>query len=194
MYCQVVILSPALSFEIKGKQRNNGAFVSPTMLYSIKFVYIMREFMLAMTSKIWFVRFFSSQHYCKVITNIIFENVSQIRTKICKIRSFICKVNLNFLRSLRHFDCDTTFVVIVSFLNERLHGFNIICNGRVKTRFQIVESHWPSRFSGSGKKFVKELSVLTGNSCADALETNSVLSSSRSGIWNFEGMDPVIVQ
>ena len=43
MYCPVVLMSPALSFEIKGKQRSNGAFVSPTILYSIRSVYVMRE-------------------------------------------------------------------------------------------------------------------------------------------------------
>ena len=46
--------------------------------------------------KLWFVRSFSSQHYSKFITNIASENVFQIRTKKCKTRSFICKVNLNF--------------------------------------------------------------------------------------------------
>ena len=36
MYCPVVIMSPPLSFEIKGKHRSKGAFVSPTMLYSTR--------------------------------------------------------------------------------------------------------------------------------------------------------------
>ena len=52
-------------------------------------------------SKFWLVRSFSYQHYSKFITNITSENVAQIRTKECKSRSFICKVNLNFLRSSR---------------------------------------------------------------------------------------------
>ena len=88
-------------------------------------------------SKFWFVRCFSSQHYSKFISIVIFENVSQIRTKECTTRSFICKVNLNFLRSSRHFNFDTVFAVIVSFLNENVHGFNNIRNGRVETRFQV---------------------------------------------------------
>ena len=90
-------------------------------------------------NKFWFVRAFSSQHYTKLIIYITSENVSQIRTKKCKTRSFIWKVNLYFLRSSRHFNCDTIFGVIVSFLDESVHGCNIIRNGRVKTRFQIVE-------------------------------------------------------
>ena len=45
---------------------------------------------------VWFVRSFASQHYSKFKTNITSENLSQIRTKRCKTRSFICKVNLNF--------------------------------------------------------------------------------------------------
>ena len=89
-------------------------------------------------NKFWFVRFFSSQHYSNFITNITSEKVSQIRTKECKTRSFICKVNLNFLCSSSHFNCDTNFAVIVSFLNESVQDFKNIRNGTVKTRFQIV--------------------------------------------------------
>ena len=40
MYCPVVIMSPDFSFEIKQKQRSNGAYVSPTILYLKKSVYI----------------------------------------------------------------------------------------------------------------------------------------------------------
>ena len=90
-------------------------------------------------SKLWFVRSFSSQHYSKFITNITSRNVSQIRTEECKTGSFIFTVNLNFLRFSRHFNFDTVFAVIVSFLNENVHGFNTIRNGRVKTRFQVLE-------------------------------------------------------
>ena len=60
-------------------------------------------------SKIWFVRSISSQHYSKFITNITSKNVSQIRSKECKARFFIFKVNLNFMRSSRHFECDKSF-------------------------------------------------------------------------------------
>ena len=74
----------------------------------------------------------------QIITNITSENVTQIGTKECKIRPFFCKVNLNFLRSSRHFNCDTIFAVIVCFMNESVHGFNNVRNGRVNTRFQIV--------------------------------------------------------
>ena len=90
-------------------------------------------------SKFWFVRSFSSQHYCKFITNIIPENVSKICTKECKTRSLICKLNLNFLRSSRHFNCDTVFAAIVSFLNEIVHGFNSIRNARVEAGFQKIK-------------------------------------------------------
>ena len=93
-------------------------------------------------SNLWLVRSFSSQHYSKFITNITIENVSQVRTKACKTRSFICKVNLNYLRSSRHFNFDKVFAVIVSLLNENVHGFNNIRNGRVKTRFQVKKCWW----------------------------------------------------
>ena len=103
------------------------------------FVYHERLYALDVVSNFWFVRSFSSQHYSKFFTNITSENVSPMRTKKCKTRSFICKVNLNSLRSSRHFIFDTVFAVIVSFFNESVHGFNNIHDARVKTRFQIVE-------------------------------------------------------
>ena len=90
-------------------------------------------------SKFWFVRSFYSRHFSIFITNITSEKVSQIRTKECQTRSFICKANLKFLRSSRHFNCETVFAVIVSFFNESFLGFSNIRNGRVKTRFEIVE-------------------------------------------------------
>ena len=105
-------------------------------------VYHERVYADNVVSKFLFVRSFSSQHYSKFITNITSENVSQIPIKECKTRSFICKVNLNFLRPSRHFNFDTVFAVIVSFLNENVHGFNNIRNGRVKTRFQVIEVWW----------------------------------------------------
>ena len=89
-------------------------------------------------SKFWLVRSFPSQHYSKLITNITSENVPQIRTKECKTRSFICKEISTFC-VLRDFNLDTVFVLIVSFLNENVHGFNNIRNGRVKTKFQVIE-------------------------------------------------------
>ena len=102
-------------------------------------VYHERVYADNVVSKIWLVRSFSSQHYSEFITNITSENVSQIRTNECKTECFICKVNLNLLRFSRHFNFDTVFAVIVSFLIENVHGFSNIRNGRVKTRFQVIE-------------------------------------------------------
>ena len=100
-------------------------------------VYQERVYADNVVSKFSFVMSFSSQHYSKFFTNITSAIVSQIRTKEGKTRSFICKVNLNFVRSSRHLNFDTVFAVIVSFLNE--NGFNNIRHGRVKTRFQVKE-------------------------------------------------------
>ena len=102
-------------------------------------VYHERVYADNVVSKFWFVRSFSSQHYSKFINNITSENVSHIRTKERKTGFLICKVNLNFLRSSRHFNLDTVFAVIVSFLNENVHGFNNIRNERVKTSSQAIE-------------------------------------------------------
>ena len=43
---------------------------------------------------------------------------------------------------------------------------------------EITTSQWPSRFSSSGKQFVKQQSVLSGKSFADAIETNSIVNPS----------------
>ena len=94
-------------------------------------VYHERVYADNVVSKIWFVRAFFSQHYTELITYNTSGNVSQIRTEECKTRSFICKVNLNFLRYSSHFNCDKIFAVIVYFLNECVHGFNNIRIGRV---------------------------------------------------------------
>ena len=101
-------------------------------------VYHERVYADNVVSKLSFVRSFPSQHYFKFNTEITSESVSQIRSKECKIRPFIFKVNL-VLRSLRHFSWDTNFALIVSFLNESVHGLNNIRKGRANTRLQIVE-------------------------------------------------------
>ena len=44
MYCPVEIISPLFNSEIKGTQRNEGVFVSPTMLYSIISLYNQRMY------------------------------------------------------------------------------------------------------------------------------------------------------
>ena len=48
-YCPVILMSAALSLEIKRKLRSNGALVSPTILRSISSVYIIRECMRTMS-------------------------------------------------------------------------------------------------------------------------------------------------
>ena len=129
-------MSPDLSFELKRKQRSKGAnFI---VLNQVR-VYHERVYADNVVSKFWFVRSFSSQHNSNFITNITSEYVFQIRTKECKTGCFICKVNLNLLRFSRHFNFDTVFAVIVSSLNENVHGFDNIRNGRGKTRFQVKE-------------------------------------------------------
>ena len=119
-------MSPDFSWEIKGKQRNNGAFASPTVIYSVKSVYNLRKCMRTMSEAISGCEVFPSEQYSKVIANIASKNVIQVRTKKCKTRSFTCEVNLNFFSSSRHFGCDRIFCVIVSLMNERVHSFHKI--------------------------------------------------------------------
>ena len=131
-------MSPALSFEKKATQQWSLRVANDFVLNQVR-VYHERVYADNVVSKFWFVGSFSSQHYSKIITNVTSENVSQIPTKECKTRSFICKVYLNFLLSSRHFNCDANFAVIVSFLNESVQGINKIRNGRVNAKFQVVE-------------------------------------------------------
>ena len=144
--CLIVHVLPSSynvsSLELRNKRKATQQWsfrVANDIVLNQVCVYHERVYAYNVVSKFWFVRSFSSQHYSKFITNITSKNVSQICTKECKTRSFICKVNLKFLRSSRHFNSNTVFAVVVSFLNESVHGFNNIRNGRVKTRFQIVE-------------------------------------------------------
>ena len=64
-------------------------------------VYHERVYVNNVVRKFWFVKSFSFQQYSKFITKLTSEIVSQIRAKECKTGFFICKVNLNFLRSSR---------------------------------------------------------------------------------------------
>ena len=130
------------SLELRNKQKATQQWclrVTNDIVLNQVRVYHGRVYVDNVVSKFWFVRSFPSQHYSKFITDITSESVSENRTKICKTISSVCKGNLNFLPTSRHFNCDTNFAVIVSFLNETVHGFNNISNGRVKTRLQIVE-------------------------------------------------------
>ena len=122
---------------MKGKQRLYGACVAKNIVL-IRSVYYDGVYPDIVVSKFWFVRSFSSQHHSKFIANITSENVSQVRPEEYKMRSFTCKVDFNFLPSSRYFKL-LAFAVVVSFLNESVHRFNNIRNGRVKTRFQIVK-------------------------------------------------------
>ena len=135
MYYPVVKMSPVFGFEMKRKQHSYEASVLPTMMYSIRSVYIMRVYVDNVVSNFWFLRSFSSLHNSKLIANFTSEIVFQVCTKECKARSFIGKLNLNFMHSSRHFKFDTVFAVIVPFLNERVHDFNKIRNGRVKNTY-----------------------------------------------------------
>ena len=130
------------SFELRNKKKTTqqgSLCVANVIVLNQVGVHHERVYADNVVSKFSIVGSFSSQHYSKFITNITCENVSQIRTKECKTRSFICKANLNCLRPSRHFNFDTVFAVFVSFLNENVQGFNNVCTGKAQTRFQVKE-------------------------------------------------------
>ena len=117
IYCPVVIKSPALVFEINGKERSNGAFLLPKKI-ALNHVCIYHRIVYGdnIVSKFKFVGFFSPQHHTIFSSSITCEMMSQIRTKECNTKSFIFKVNINFLRSSRNFNSHTAFASIESFL------------------------------------------------------------------------------
>ena len=126
---------PVSSLELRQKKESNGVLNQVCAYHEKVYAY-------NVVNKVWFVRSVCSQHSSKFITSITSESVSQIRTKKCKTRSFLFKVNLNFLTFCLLLDTlyvIQIFAVIVSFLKEGVHGFNNIGNGSVKTRFEIVE-------------------------------------------------------
>ena len=96
----------------KATQQWNRRVANDIVLNQIR-VYRERMYADNVVNKFWLVRSFSSKHYSRFITNITSESVFQTRTKDCLTRSFLCKVCLTFLRSSRHFNCDTIFAVIV---------------------------------------------------------------------------------
>ena len=125
-------------FELRNQNKTTqqwGLQVTTDIVLNQVRVYHDRVYADNVLSNFWFVISFSSQHHSKKIDNNATENISQVRTKECKTRSFVCKVNLNFLRPSRHFDCDDVFTVIVSLLNESVHGFKNIRKGNVKPGF-----------------------------------------------------------
>ena len=125
--------------ETKATQQWSLCFANDFVLNRVR-VYRERVYADNFVSKFWLVRYYFSQHHSKFHANIVSKIVFQVCTKECKTRSFICKVNMFSQSSLRHFNCDTAFVVIVYSLNEIVHDFNNIRNGRVVTRFQKVKT------------------------------------------------------
>ena len=98
----------SLELRKKRKARQQGGLPVANDIVLIEVaVYHERVYADNVVSKFWHVRSFSSQHYTKFIANCTSEKVSQIWTKEFKTRSFICKVYLHYLRSWRHFNCDT---------------------------------------------------------------------------------------
>ena len=142
MYCPVSSIYNFSSLELQKKrkatQQRSFHVANDIVLNQVR-VYHERVHADKVASSFWFVRCSSSQHYSKCNTNVNSEKASVLGFKNCKTRFFIRKLNLNFLRSSRHFNFDTVFPVSVFFLKENIHGLSNISKRRVKTRFQVVE-------------------------------------------------------
>ena len=132
MYCPVVIMYPPFIFEMKGKHRSKGAFVSPTMLYSTRSLLYHRGMDTNnVVGKLWFMRTFSFLQYPKMVSHIVTKNVTQVSATECKTKAIVRKHNYNFLRSARNLNCYASFVVVVSLLEESIHGSHNVCDGSV---------------------------------------------------------------
>ena len=108
MHCPVVLKSLAHRFEIRGSNAEmellcRQKWCTQTSLY----ITWERVHVDNVVSKLNFVRFFSSHQHSKLNAHITSENVSQVRTKECKTRSGIRKLNLLKFWVLR----DTVMVI-----------------------------------------------------------------------------------
>ena len=109
-------MSPALSFEKKRRNAARGLRVGNDIVLNQFRVYHERVYADNVVSYYWIVGSFSLQHHYNSFANIAPGNVSPVRTKEGKTRSFSCNVNPDFLSSTRHFQYEAAFNVIVTFL------------------------------------------------------------------------------
>ena len=146
-FCPAVVVLATFSCEKLVSQQlshsvanNIVALLSPTILYSIRLVYIIRNY-------IWTKEEANSGFPSLFPVNITPTSLPTFLPTICTkpvLRNE--KADLSFARSLifycssAHFGCDETFHVIVFPLNERHHGLNNIRNGTVKTKFKVKTS------------------------------------------------------
>ena len=97
MHCPLVMVSSALSFQMKKKATLQcGLRVVTDILLNQVRVYHERVSAANVVDKFWFFRSLSYQQHSNFSANIATENVSQVRNKKCKTRSVICTINLNF--------------------------------------------------------------------------------------------------
>ena len=139
MYSPVVLINVSgLEFWDKTEATQQRAFVSLTILYSIRSVYIMTESMRTMSLT-------NSGLWGPLPLNITPNSMPTLLPKLCpspydKMQDQILQLQgkSQNLGSSRHFNSAKTFSVVVSFMNGSVHSFDNICIGRVNTRFQIV--------------------------------------------------------
>ena len=161
-------MSPALSFEKKEKATQQwGLRVANDFVLNHVNVYHDRVYAYIVVNNFWSVRCFFSQHQFKLNANKAIRKWSQVHTKESKKRFINYRVNLNLLRSSRHFNCDRVFAVIASFSKESVHSFKIsnakktshLCYWRIAHPHQVSQrlissnpcayslcSLWRSRF------------------------------------------------
>ena len=82
-------------------------------------------------SKFGFMRTFSFHQYPQLVSHNVTKNVTQVSATECKNSGTVCKKKYNFRRSARSLDFCASFVVVVSLLDERIHGFHNACDGSV---------------------------------------------------------------
>ena len=118
--------------------QQRGFRVANDIVFNKVSVYQEKVYVHNVVIEFWFVGSISTPNNSKFITNITSENVFYVHTKNCKTRSFICRVNLIFLITSRHFNFGKAFAVVVFFPKEVVHGFSNNRNGKVQTKFQII--------------------------------------------------------
>ena len=147
--------------------------------------------------KFVFMRFFSFHQYPKLVSHIVIKNLTQVSALECNTRGIVCCgcFSLGWAYSglpqclwwkcTDHvLDCRLTKFLKVS--RQKNWIFPPLCigtlMGRISPQLHPPIAHCASTFTCSGKKFVKKLSVLSGNNSPEALESNSRVNESN-GKW-----------
>ena len=124
-------MSPPFSFEIKGKHRSKGVWCLQQSCILLECCKSSANGYEQCRRQIQVHEDLFLSSVLQFVSHIVVKNVILVGATECKTGGIVCKHNYNFLRSARNLDFYASFVVVVSLLNERIHGFHNVCDGGV---------------------------------------------------------------